>query len=192
MPKRSSKRRHSSTVSGAELDVMKRSVGRLSRRAARLAVEQHVDGRRIAGRDGGAVIANVLEETAGGEFLRHHQRGAAVERHQRAEKLRRGPVEGTEIVDPVVRGDAEALGGGIDIGKVLAEIQHHALGPRARAGGEQDDGVVVRLPRRSARRSARSARPHRRTCRRRACPSVRAACAAPRRRRCRSSSCNPS
>ena len=31
---------------------------------------------------------NLREESAGGELLRHHQRGAAVDRHQRAEKLR--------------------------------------------------------------------------------------------------------
>jgi hypothetical protein len=90
------------------------------------------------------VIADVLEETAGGEFRRHDQGGAAVDRHQRAEELRRGPVEGAEIVYPVVRHDAEAVGGGIDVAEMLAIVQHHAFGPRAGAGREQDDGVVVR------------------------------------------------
>ena len=90
------------------------------------------------------MIADVLEEAAGGEFRRHDQGGAAVDRHQRAEELRRGPVEGAEIVHPVVRRDAEAVGGGIDVAEVLAIVQHHAFRPRAGARREQDDGVVIR------------------------------------------------
>ena len=110
----------------------------------RFGVEQDIDGGRVAGRDRHAVIAHMLEEAAGRELRRHDQGGAAIDRHQRAQKLRRRPVEGTEIVDPVVRGDSEALGGGVDIRQVLAIVQHHALGPRARARGEEDHRVVVR------------------------------------------------
>ena len=161
MPKRSSKRRHSCGSSGAELEVMKRSDGTscapdLGRRR-----EQHVDHGRIAGGDGDAVGANVVEEPRRREFLRHHQRGAARERRQHAEQLRRGPVERAEVVDAVVGGDAEALGHRHDVGELLAIAQHHALRRVARPRGEEDHAVVARgrLGEKTAPRRHRDRRP---------------------------------
>ena len=188
MPNRSSNRRHSSTVSGAELEVMKRSDGRSARARAVSALSRMLI---VVGLPAATVTRcsrDVLEEAAGREFLRHHQRGAAVHRHQRAEKLRGRPVERAEIVDAVVGADAEALGGRIDVAQVLAEIEHHALRLRAGAGGEQDDRIVVRpgVGRCVARFAA--ARPRRRTCRRAARRSARAAVAAPKPCASRSSS----
>ena len=107
------------------------------------AVEQDVDGGRIAGRDGHSMFVQVPEETAGRELLRHHQRGAAVDRNERAQKLRRGPVERAEVIDPVVGRDAESIGGRIDIRQMLAIGQHDALRSRTGAGREQDHRVVI-------------------------------------------------
>ena len=123
---------------------------------ALFAVEQNIDRRRIAGRDGHAVIAQMLEKAAGGEFFRQNQRGAAIET-QPAQGLRRIPAERAEIVKPVICRDAPAGGERIDIEQKFAKIQHHALGLRAGARREQDDGVVIGLRRlrRIARRATR-------------------------------------
>ena len=151
MPNFCSNRFHSSSKSGAELEVTKRSFGRLSRckcaHASLLAVEQNIDRRRIAGGDRDLVLAQMLEKPAGREFFRQHQRGAAVDHRERAQGLRRVPAERPEIVKPIVGGDAEAFGKRIDIQEIFAEVQNHALGRGAGARGEQDDGVIVRLSR---------------------------------------------
>src|SRR5262245_9881740 len=99
-------------------------------------VEEDVDGGRIAGRNRHAMSAYVREESAGGELLSHDKRGAAVDRHQRAEQLGGSPVEGAEVVDPVTCRDGEAFGGRIDIAELFAIIEHDALGSRARTGSE--------------------------------------------------------
>ena len=108
-----------------------------------LGVEQDVDGGGIAGRDRDAMVAHVLEEAARREFLRHDQGGAAIKGHQRAQELRRGPVERAEVIDAIIGGDAETAGGWLDVAEILAIVQHHALWMRAGARGEQDHGVVV-------------------------------------------------
>ena len=65
--------------------------------------------------------------------------------------------ERTEIVKPILCRDAPAGGERIDVEQIFAEIQHHTLGLRAGARGEQDDRIVFgpsRL-RRNARRATR-------------------------------------
>src|SRR5215813_14103153 len=84
----------------------------------------------------------MLEEAARRELLRHDEGCAAVDWHQRAQELRRGPVERAEVVQAITRGDAEAGGGGRDVAEILAIVQYRALGTRAGAGGEQDHRVV--------------------------------------------------
>ena len=109
-----------------------------------VAVEQDVDRGGVAGGHGDAMLAHMREEAAGGELLRHHQRRAAIDRHQRAEELRRCPVERPEIIQTIVCGDAEAIGRRIDVQEVLAIAEHDTFRLRAGAGGEQDHGIVVR------------------------------------------------
>src|SRR5262245_26539138 len=84
------------------------------------------------------------EEAAGGEFLRHHQSSSAVDWHQRAQELRRGPVERPEVIQTIVGSDAKASGRRIDVEKMLAIAEHNAFRLRTGAGSEQDHGVVVR------------------------------------------------
>ena len=132
---------------GAELEVMKRSVG-TSCGPTGARCEQHVDHGGIAGGDGDAVDAHIVEEAGRGELLRHHQSGAAAKRRQHAEELRGRPVEGAEIVNAVGAGDAEAFGHRLDVAELLAIAEHHALRAVAGPGGEEDDAVVARRRRR--------------------------------------------
>src|SRR5712691_9271646 len=91
------------------------------------------------------------------EFFREHQSSAAINRSERAQKLRRRPAERPEIVEPIVGADAKTLGQWVDIREIFAKIQNHALGLGAGSGGEEDNGVVFGPPRpsRFARRTAR-------------------------------------
>src|SRR6516164_1664904 len=94
----------------------------------------------------------MLEEAAGGKFLREHQSGALVHYRKPAQCLRRVPAEGSKIIKPVGRTDAETFSQRIDVGQKFAEAQHHAFGLGAGSGREQDDRVVLR-PRRVFRRA---------------------------------------
>src|SRR5215472_1785885 len=109
-----------------------------------VAAEQHVDGSRIASRDRDAVGANIVEEPGRRKFAAHHQRGAAAQRPQHSEQLRRRPVEGAEVVDAVRGRYAESVDRRHDVADLLAIAQHDALGVIRRARGEQDDAVIVR------------------------------------------------
>jgi hypothetical protein len=73
---------------------------------------------------------DIVEKAGRGELLRHHQGGAATQRRQHAEELRGRPVEGTEVVDAVATGDAEAFRHRLDVAQLLAIAQHHAFGQR--------------------------------------------------------------
>src|SRR5581483_7489261 len=112
---------------------------------ALLAVEQNVDGGRIAGGDGDTVLAQVLKETACRKFFRQDERRAAIDDRERAKSLRRVPAERAEIVQPVVRRDAKPFGQRIDVQQIFAEVEDDAFRLGAGARGEQDDGVVARL-----------------------------------------------
>src|SRR6516164_9549029 len=102
----------------------------------------------------------MLEEAAGGKFLREHQSGALVHYRKPAQCLRRVPAEGSKIIKPVGRTDAETFSQRIDVGQKFAEAQHHAFRFGAGPGGKQDHGVVVWpstgfwLARRAARKFA--------------------------------------
>jgi len=62
------------------------------------AVEENVQRGWITGGDRHAMVAQMAEKPACGEFFGQHQSGAAIDRHKRVEKLRRGPAEGAEII----------------------------------------------------------------------------------------------
>ena len=84
------------------------------------------------------------KEAAGREFFGEYQSSAAIDRREGAQKLRRGPAERPEIIEAIVGADAKALGHRIDIGKIFAKIQNHALGLGAGSGGAEDHGVILR------------------------------------------------
>jgi hypothetical protein len=103
------------------------------------------------------MIAQMAEKPARGEFLGQHQSSAAIDWHERTQKLRRGPAERAEIIEPIVGADAEAFSDRIDVGEKFAKVQNHAFRLGAGPGREQDHGVVVR-PRGGFRLGGRAAR----------------------------------
>jgi len=85
----------------------------------------------------------MLEKSACRKPFRQDQRGAAVKHRECAQDLRRIPAEGAEVVEPVVRGDAEPFRQRADVEKKLAVIENDALGGGAGSRGEEDNGVIV-------------------------------------------------